>query len=152
MQAEQQPAPCFLPEDERRAELVLYLVPHVTVLVYRASRLAADHDRSVSVDPDAYLIPCEGFVGKAPRVVPGEPLLPGQRETARSDGDEIVRQDASERCRVAAQLCRGPVVSEPLQMPALLLHRTSSDVRSASMEECKDGPWRWVVKNLVGST
>src|SRR3954451_9293600 len=102
-------------------------MPDLPVCVNRDRRLASDHHRGASMHPDAYLIPFDNRVGEAPRVVPGEPLLPREHETSWSDGDEIFRQDTSEGDGVTTQLGRGPLLSQPLELPTLALHRASSD-------------------------
>src|SRR5215207_429823 len=124
---EQQPASLLLYEDERRAKLVLDLMPYLPVFIHRAGRLAADHHGSVTVDPDRYLVPFEGSVGKTSGIVPGEPLLFAQHEAAWSYGDEVVRENTTERDRITPELGCGPVLSQPLQQPALILHSTSSE-------------------------
>src|SRR5215208_885354 len=123
VQAEQQPAPLLLYEDERRAELVLDLMPYLPVFGHRTDRFPADYHSGVSVHPDCYLIPFEGFVGEMSGVVPGEPLLFTQHEAAWSYSDEVVCENTTERDRIPPQLGCSPVLSQPLLLPALLLHQ-----------------------------
>src|SRR5215217_3815083 len=59
VQTQQEPAPLLLHEDQRRAELVLDLVPKVPVCVPAPGCLAADHHRSVPVNTNLNLIPFE---------------------------------------------------------------------------------------------